>query len=123
LIKGARRGGVGPVAQAVRIGLLHHDHAGVTHMAGREDIGWHAFAERIFAARAARGDPAAVVDAIATSDNPTRAPRPVVDGAAFLAVRAAIAPDGGIHHRLRGQDSGALEELRGGRASSRRPDD
>lgn len=49
---------------------------GVFHAVAGGATTWHGFAEAIFAASAARGGPAAKVQAIATAEYPTRATRP-----------------------------------------------
>lgn len=49
---------------------------GVFHMAGLGEVNWSGFAEAIFSASRAAGGPFAAVEAIASSDYPTRAVRP-----------------------------------------------
>lgn len=52
------------------------DQAGVTHLAGPDARSWHAFAQQIVTANAARGGRLVPVDPIPTSDYPTPAVRP-----------------------------------------------
>ena len=49
---------------------------GIFHMAGNGEATWADFAERVFAASAARGGPTAIVRRIGSSDYPTPARRP-----------------------------------------------
>ena len=52
------------------------DHAGVTHLAGPDEMSWCAFARTIVAAGAEHGGRRVTVDAITTADYPTPAKRP-----------------------------------------------
>lgn len=52
------------------------DEFGVFHMVGTGDINWSGFAEEIFAASRKHGGPSATIEAISTSEYPTKAVRP-----------------------------------------------
>jgi dTDP-4-dehydrorhamnose reductase len=64
------------VAQTVGSSGWKPDFAGVTHLAGPDEITWFAFAQRIMRLLKAKGVRAADIDPISTAEYPTAAARP-----------------------------------------------
>ena|SRR3984893_2610131 len=64
------------IAQAIGSSGWHPDFAGVTHLAGPDEVTWFAFAREIMSLVNAKGGRAAEIEAISTAEYPTAAARP-----------------------------------------------
>ena len=64
------------IARAMLSTGWRSEYAGVTHLAGPDELTWFAFAQEIMRLVKAKGGQAAEVDAISTADYPTAAARP-----------------------------------------------
>jgi dTDP-4-dehydrorhamnose reductase len=64
------------IAQTIGSSGWRPGYAGVTHLAGPDDVTWHAFAQEIMNLAKVKGGRTTEIDAISTADYPTAAARP-----------------------------------------------
>jgi dTDP-4-dehydrorhamnose reductase len=64
------------IAQSIHSYGWRPEFAGVTHLAGPDEVTWFTFASEIMQLVKARGSPSAIIDPISTADYPTAAARP-----------------------------------------------